>query len=77
MAPNTGDSIRYLESHSRSYVTVGALAEYWQVSRKQIYKQIDAGTLPAIRLGPRLYRIPTGQAREFEVREKLAPPAGC
>ena len=66
-------AIRYLDSHGQPYVTVGALAEYWQVSRKQIYKQIEAGTLPAIRLGPRLYRIPTKQAREFEERARLVP----
>lgn len=66
-------TIHYLESHGQPYVTVGALAEYWVVSRKQIYKQIDAGTLPAIRLGPRLYRIPTEQARAFEQLARLDP----
>ena len=55
-----------LQSHSEPYVTVAELAEYWLVGRKQIYKQIDAGTLPAIRLGPRLLRIRTYDARAFE-----------
>ena len=55
-----------LQSHSEPYVTVAELAEYWLVGRKQIYKQIDAGTLPAIRLGPRLLRIRTADARAFE-----------
>lgn len=72
---SSGKTIRYLESHGEPYVTVGALAEYWLVSRKQIYKQIEAGTLPAIRLGPRLYRIPTERAREFEESARLAPPS--
>jgi excisionase family DNA binding protein len=58
--------IKELKNHSDPYVTVGELAEYWLVGRKQIYKQIDAGTLPAIRLGPRLLRIRTTDAIEFE-----------
>jgi excisionase family DNA binding protein len=56
-------------------VTVGELAEYWLVSRKQIYKQIDAGTLRAIKLGPRLLRISTREAVSFERRANMHPPA--
>lgn len=55
-----------LQTHPEPYVTVAELAEYWLVGRKQIYKQIEAGTLPAIRLGPRLLRIRTADARAFE-----------
>ena len=55
-----------LQTHTEPYVTVAELAEYWLVGRKQIYKQIEAGTLPAIRLGPRLLRIRTADARAFE-----------
>ena len=54
------------QSQSEPYVTVVELAAYWLVGRKQIYKQIDAGTLPAIRLGPRLLRIRTSDAQAFE-----------
>ncbi len=68
-------AIQDLKSHEQPYVTIGELAEYWLVSRKQIYKQIEAGTLEAIRLGPRLYRIPTVRAAEFEQLAKLGPPA--
>ena len=60
-----------LATHTEKYVSVGQLAEYWQVSRKQIYKQIDAGTLEAIRLGERLYRIRTSTAFEFEKRANM------
>ncbi len=60
-----------LATHSEAYVTVAQLADYWQVSRKQIYKQIDAGTLEAVRLGPRLYRIRTEVARRFEQQARL------
>jgi len=33
------------------------------VDRKQIYRLIQSGRLLAIRLGPRLYRIPSAAAR--------------
>jgi excisionase family DNA binding protein len=58
--------VRDLKTHPEPYVTVAELAEYWLVGRKQIYKQIDAGTLRALKLGPRLMRIRTSDAIEFE-----------
>lgn len=66
--------VRDLKTHSDPYVTVGELAEYWLVGRKQIYKHIDAGTLRAIRLGPRLLRIRTAEAIEFERRANMRRP---
>jgi excisionase family DNA binding protein len=63
-----------LALHTEKYVTVAQLAAYWQVSPKQIYKQIDAGTLPALRLGPRLYRIRTTAALDFERAAQMMPP---
>jgi excisionase family DNA binding protein len=63
--------IRSLQEHPESYVTTSELAEYWMVSRSQIYKHIDAGTLRAIRLGPRLLRVSLDEARDFERRAKL------
>ncbi|MQA28714.1 MAG: hypothetical protein GEU82_02585 [Luteitalea sp.] len=65
--------IRDLSTHPAAYVSVGELANYWRVSRKQIYKQIDAGTLAAIRLGPRLFRIRTVVARDFEESARMCP----
>ena len=62
-----------LKSHPEVYVTIGELAEYWAVNRKQLYKQIEAGTLPAIRLGPRLLRIRTADAIQFESNAKMYP----
>jgi excisionase family DNA binding protein len=55
-------------------VTVSELAAYWLVGRKQIYKHIDAGLLPAIRLGPRLLRIRTADAIAFERRANFRRP---
>jgi excisionase family DNA binding protein len=68
---STRQRIRNLQDHPESYVTTSALAEYWMVSRSQIYKHIEAGTLQAIRLGPRLLRISTDEALNFERRSKL------
>jgi excisionase family DNA binding protein len=66
-----GRRIRNLHAHPSPYVTIAQLAEYWLVSRKQIYKQVEAGTLKAIRLGPRLLRISTADAIEFERVAKM------
>src|SRR5579862_4043317 len=66
--------LQNLKAHHEAYVTIGELAEYWLVSRKQIYKQIEAGTLPAIRLGPRLLRVRTVDAIEFEHQANMHPP---
>jgi excisionase family DNA binding protein len=65
-----------LQKHPDPYVTTSDLAGYWRVSRKQIYKQIDAGTLRAIRLGPRLLRISTAEAIRFEHLAKMLPMSG-
>ena len=65
--------IKNLNEHPEPYVTTSELAEYWMVSRSQIYKHIEAGTLRAIRLGPRLLRISTNEALDFERRAKLTP----
>ena len=59
-------SIRDLASHQARYVTIAELAEYWGVSRQQIYKRIDTGALDAIQLGSRLVRVRTAAALEYE-----------
>ena len=68
--------IRTLQEHPDSYVTTSELADYWMVSRSQIYKHIEAGTLRAIRLGPRLLRISRAEALDFERRAKLVADDG-
>jgi excisionase family DNA binding protein len=59
-------AIRNLETHPSRYVSVHELMEYWGLSRYQLYKQIEAGTLRAVRLGPRLYRIHASEALRFQ-----------
>lgn len=65
-------AIRNLATHPAHYVTVGELAEYWAVSRQQIYMRIESGSLSAIRLGSRLYRVRTQAALEFERRASVS-----
>jgi excisionase family DNA binding protein len=74
--PNARRKIMDLQKHPDPYVTTSDLAGYWRVSRKQIYKQIDAGSLRAIRLGPRLLRISTAEAIRFEDLAKMLPLSG-
>ena len=63
--------IHDLETHPTQYVSVGELADYWLVSRRYLYKQVRAGTLDAIQIGPRSCRIATTAALEFERRPKV------
>jgi excisionase family DNA binding protein len=72
LAGPTARRIRALKDHPAPYLTTSELAEYWSVSRKQIYKQIEAGTLRAIKLGPRLMRVSTSEALRFERIAKMA-----
>jgi len=65
--------IRDLAAHPARYVTIAELAEYWAVSRQQIYKRIESGALEAIQLGSRLYRVRTAAALEYERRAKVGP----
>ena len=64
--------IRNLSTHPAHFLTVAELAEYWAVSRQQIYKRIESKALGAIRLGSRLYRVPTGEALDYERRASVA-----
>lgn len=61
-----------LASHPEPFVTPEQLARYWMVSRRQVCKQIEAGRLSALRMGPRSIRIPTRCAVEFEQRSAFA-----
>jgi excisionase family DNA binding protein len=63
--------IRDLATHPGRYLTVAELAEYWAVSRQQIYKRIESGALATIRFGVRCYRIPTQSALAFERRAQV------
>ena len=64
--------VQDLQTHPDPYLTVAELATYWLVGRKYIYKLIGTGRLRAIRLGPRLLRIRTTVAIQFE-RRSITP----
>lgn len=70
-------TIRDLGTHPAHFVTVAELAEYWGISRQQIHKRIESGSLAAVRFGSRLYRVPTQTALAFEqqvsVLKRAAP----
>jgi excisionase family DNA binding protein len=65
--------IEDLASHPEPHVTIAELADYWQVSRRQIYRYIEDGTLEAVRLGPKLYRIQTSVAQEYQLAKSRLP----
>ena len=65
-------AIRDLASHHARYVTIAELAEYWGVSRQQIYKRIESGALDAIQLGSRRVRVPATAALDYERRARVA-----
>ena len=67
--------IRDLGTHPARYVTIAELAEYWGISRQQIYKRIDAGELEAIQLGSRLYRVRAAAALEYERKARVSAAA--
>jgi hypothetical protein len=64
-----------LQDHSEPFVTMSELADYWRVSRKQIYKQIQAGALRTTCLAPGLLRISTVDAIRFEEMATTSPPS--
>jgi excisionase family DNA binding protein len=59
-------------TYSGAFVTVRQLSDYWDVSRKQVLKLIESGTLEALRLGPKTYRIRVQAVLEFERRSQKA-----
>jgi len=63
--------IKSLKDHPAPFVTIADLAEYWGVSYKLLLKQIRAGKLHAIRLGPRLVRVNIREALRFESDAKM------
>jgi len=72
--------IKSLKYHPAPFVKVSELASYWGVSYKLLHKQIQAGTLRALKLGPRVLRVSTREALRFESEAKMlcaatAPPA--
>lgn len=62
-----------LATHPAPYLTIGELADYWNVSRNQIRRYVLSGEVPALRLGPNLCRIPTSAAFQFERRARITP----
>ena len=64
--PDDASEIEDLRTYPEPYVTLSQLARYWRVSGRRLRRHIESGALPAIRIGPRLLRISTADARRFE-----------
>jgi excisionase family DNA binding protein len=54
-----------LDDHPDPFVTPEQLAAHLSVSVDTIHRAIRTGTLPAVRVGPRLLRVRTEDARQF------------
>ena len=50
------------------WLTVSQLCRRWQLSRKTIYKFIDAKLLPAWKVGRHLYRVAVEDVLRFEAQ---------
>ena len=64
--PVSSDSDRFSRRIGPAWLTVAQLSRRWQLSRKTIYKFIDARILPAWKVGRRLYRVAIEDALRFE-----------
>jgi excisionase family DNA binding protein len=64
--PVSSDSHRFSRRIGPAWLSVAQLSRRWQLSRKTIYKFIDARILPAWRVGRRLYRVAIEDALRFE-----------
>lgn len=68
-----GRRITDLRAYERPHLTVQALADYLDVSRKTVVKWIQAGVLPAYRFVGE-WRIKTAEAVAFEANARFEPP---
>ena len=57
--------IRDLHDHPEPFVSPEQLAVHLNVSVDTIHRAIRTGALPAVRVGPRLLRVRTEDARQF------------
>jgi excisionase family DNA binding protein len=69
-----------LDRHGRRigpvWLSVSQLGRRWQLSRKTIYKFIDARILPAWKVGRHLYRIALEDVLRFEAQPRGGSPHG-
>jgi excisionase family DNA binding protein len=51
-----------------NYLSPQQTADYWERTRIAVYKAIDEGRLPAVRLGPKIILIPRAAAVAYKAR---------
>ena len=55
-----------LATHPEPHVSVAELAQYWAVSQRTIYRDIEKGALKIMRVGSTgIVRIPIEEARRY------------
>jgi excisionase family DNA binding protein len=54
-----------------AWLTISQVCRRWQLGRKTVYKFIDAGILPAWRVGSHLYRIAVADVLRFETQNRI------
>lgn len=67
------EDIHDLGDHPCRHVTAGALARYWGLDRRVVYKWIDGGLLPAKRFPNGFIRVHVQDAVQFERVHLVAP----
>jgi excisionase family DNA binding protein len=65
VSPDLDSRVRHI---GPVWLTVSQLCRRWQLSRKTIYKFIDARVLPAWKVGRHLYRVAVEDVLRFEAQ---------
>jgi excisionase family DNA binding protein len=69
------ESDRFGDRVGPLWLTIAQLCRRWQLSRKTVYKLIDAQILPAWKVGSHLYRVAMDDILQFERRPPSSAPA--
>ncbi|MDF5756610.1 helix-turn-helix domain-containing protein [Spongiactinospora sp. TRM90649] len=64
---------KHADVSTHAYVTVAEFAERFGLSKMTVYRAVQSGDVPAIRIG-RSYRIAKAVVEEFDRRAGATPP---
>lgn len=51
---------------NEKFLTVAEVAKRWRVSNMTVYRMVESGTLPALKIGKRSVRIPESAVTDYE-----------
>lgn len=63
-------------AHFQPMITVEELAVRWDVDVKTVYKAIQLGQIPAVRVGRKVLRIPRSAVESLEAGQTPPSPRG-